>query len=188
MESPVQSATRPKTRRRITNHPEQFKAIELIQRGRMILDVAAADLAAANSILGPFHETSWFFRSALTDARKGWDRLRAQFGITVLENALQEPPATILTLRNPRSKSDDPPAVLIIINGATYRVEPIEGTIEAPHIYRVTRIPDPGDSPYYACRLLDRTTQCDCAEWTYRLANLADDCKHLAALDALGWI
>ena len=48
------------------------------------------------------------------------------------------------------------------------------------------------DGPYYVCRLADGSTQCDCAEWTYQIAENRDGrkthCKHLAALAALGWI
>src|SRR5215216_5757811 len=75
-----------------------FKAVELAQRGRLILDVAAADLEVAESALGPFHPTSWHFRNALAEARRSWDRLRADFGGATLDAALAEPPATVLTL------------------------------------------------------------------------------------------
>ena len=50
---------------------------------------------------------------------------------------------------------------------------------------------DHDNGPYYVCRLRDGSTQCDCAEWTYRVAE-ADrpglQCKHLAGLEALGWV
>ncbi len=42
------------------------QAVELVQRGRMILDVAAADLEAAEAALGPFHPTAWHFRAPWT--------------------------------------------------------------------------------------------------------------------------
>ena len=46
----------------------------------MILDVATADLEAAEALLGPAHPTAWHFRQALDEARRSWDRLRAKFG------------------------------------------------------------------------------------------------------------
>ena len=56
------------------------RVVELAQRGRMILDVSAADLEAAEAACGPFHPTAWHFRTALQEARLSWDRLRAEFG------------------------------------------------------------------------------------------------------------
>src|SRR4051794_6588963 len=141
-----------------------WKSIELAQRGRLILDVAAADLEVAESALGPFHPTSWHFRNALAEARRSWDRLRADFGGAALDAALDEPPATVLTL------GDDAPggplAVLVPITGQAYRVERVPGTPPAPIQWRLTRLRPPlEDGPYYACRLADGSTQCDCAEW-----------------------
>src|SRR6478735_4239589 len=75
-----------------------FKSVELAQRARMILDVAAADLEVAETRLGPFHETTWHFRHALAEARRSWDRLRAEFGTAALDAALAEPPLTVVTL------------------------------------------------------------------------------------------
>src|SRR6187399_691008 len=74
------------------------QAVELAQRGRMILDVSAVDLETAESALGAFHPTAWHFRAALDEARRAWDRLRAQFGIAALKAALDEPALTFLTL------------------------------------------------------------------------------------------
>ena len=153
----------------------------------MMLDVAAADLQAAEERLGPFHETTWHFRRALADARDGWDRLRARYGLRALEDALSEPPATVLTLG--RDAAGDPLAILIVVAGRTYRVERLAGTPEAPAIYRLSRLPARDDGPLYLCRLADGSTQCDCAEWTYQIADRSpDDCKHLASLTALGWL
>ena len=64
----------------------------------MILDVTAADLEAAESVHGPFHPTAWHFRNAWYEARKAWDRLRAELGGARLEAALEECSATVLAL------------------------------------------------------------------------------------------
>ncbi len=164
------------------------RVVELAQRGRMILDVAAADLDAAEARLGPFHETTWFFRNALAEARRSWDRLRAEFGTATLDAALAELPLTVLNLGG--EPSGAPRALLIPIAGKTYRVEAIEGTPLAPVQFRLTRLPALEDGPYYVCRLADGSTQCDCAEWIYQVADNpgAPPCKHLAALATLGWI
>src|SRR3954447_15594100 len=105
------------------------RVVEVVQRGRMILDVSAADLEAAEAAYGPFHPTAWHFRNALNEARRSWDRLRAEFGGAVLEAALNEPPLTILVLGGD-GESDgyrDPPPppatlVLVPIRGQTYCV------------------------------------------------------------------
>jgi hypothetical protein len=165
------------------------RAVELAQRGRMILDVASADLEAAEHRLGPFHPTSWHFRQAKADAERAWDRLRAEFGGSTLESALARPPITFLTIGG--DNGELPPVVLIPIAGRTYRAERIVGTPLAPTQWRLTRLSPPLENgPYYACRLKDGSTQCDCAEWAYRDESNGDPgpCKHLAALAALGWI
>src|SRR5206468_1618888 len=124
--------------------------------------------------------------------------------------ALGEPPLTVLALgpgadtcspdRAGRWPMPEPagngngsaaPVLLIPIAGQTYRVLRVAGTALAPLQWRITRLHPPlDDGPYYACRLRDGTTQCDCAEWTYQLADTSPHalCKHLAALAALGWI
>jgi hypothetical protein len=186
------------------------RAVELAQRGRMILDVSAADLEAAEAAYGPFHPTACHFRNALNEAKRSWDRLRAEFGGAALEAALAELPLTVLILggdvepdRAGRGLGPGPgpgpvpspgrpsPLILIPIGGRTYRVQRVEGTALAPIQWRLTRLHPPLENgPYYACRLHDASTQCDCAEWTYRIADTDGRalCKHLAALDALGWI
>lgn len=172
----------------VRNQPsEPPKAVELAQRGKIILDVAAADLEVAEARLGPFHETSRHFREALAEARRSWDRLRARYGTVALETTLNAPPSTVLTIEGIRH---EPVATLILIGGRTYRVEGIAGTDPAPVQWRLTRLPLQEDGPYYACRLRDGTLQCDCAEWTYNVADnpTAAVCKHLAALRFLGWI
>jgi hypothetical protein len=190
------------------------RVIELAQRGRMILDVSTADLEAAEASFGPFHATTWHFRNELNEARRSWDRLRAEFGSAALEAALNEPPFTILELgkaggdashrdgyrdcghaeKRPHAGSpgsSSAPVTLIPIGGQTYRVQGIEGTALAPVQWRLTRLSPPlADGPYFACRLHDGSTQCDCADWTYQSDSNGDRalCKHLRALEALGWI
>ncbi|HKI20298.1 MAG TPA: SWIM zinc finger family protein [Isosphaeraceae bacterium] len=166
-------------------------AVELAQRGRMIVDVAAVDLEAAEAAFGPFHPTTWHFRNALNEARRSWERLRAELGTKVIDAALREPPLTVLTLG--KSAQGSPQVVLVSIAGQTYRTEQVMGTEVAPIQWRLTRLLPPLDhGPYYVCRLADGLTQCDCADWTYQIAQSVDShrilCKHLAALSTLGWI
>jgi len=181
--------------------------VERVQRGRMVVDVCAADLEAAEAALGPFHPTTCHFRAAWHDAQRACDRLRAELGGVVFTTALDQPPAVVLALGPgadayrpnragrwplPRWGTRNGPAVLLIaIGGQTYRVLRVEGTALAPLLWRLTRLTLPlDDGPYYACCLNDGSTQCDCADWTYHIAE-ADPrghCKHLAALAALGWL
>jgi hypothetical protein len=164
----------------------------------MTLDVAAADLDAAEAFHGPFHPTAWFFRNSLNEARHAWERLRAEVGTKQLDAALKGPPVAVLTLGPTRGDddADDSPStsaalVLIPIGGQTYRVQRIAGTDPAPIQWRLTRLHPPlADGPYFACRLDDGSTQCDCADWTYQEAPTGrfSPCKHLRALAALGWI
>jgi hypothetical protein len=160
----------------------------LAQRGRMILDVATADLEAAEQALGPFHPTAWHFRRARDEARRAWDRLRAEFGGAALAAALEEPPLAVLSLGG--DAPGRPAVTLIPIAGKTYRAERVAGTELAPVLWRLTRLLPPADGPYYACRLQDGSSQCDCATWIYQIAEGASPglCKHLAALEALGWL
>ena len=184
-----------------------WQAVELSQRGRMILDVTAADLEASEAANGPFHATTWHFRNAWYEAQRSWDRLRAQIGGATLEAALDEPPLTVLAIgpgsgeyapdRAGRWPMPEPgsgskaPVLLIPIGGRTYRADRVAGTSIAQRIWRLNRLHPPlDDGPYYACRLGDGSTQCDCAEWIYQLADTSPHalCKHLAALAALRWI
>jgi hypothetical protein len=184
-------APRPRPLRDRDESDPQRRAVELAQRGRMILDVSTADLEAAEAAYGAFHATAWHFRNACNEARRSWERLRAELGTKTLEAALNQPPLTVLTLNEPANGS--PSVVLVLIAGQTYRTQRVTGTELAPIQWRLTRLHIPlEDGPYYVCRLADGSTQCDCAEWTYRIAETDNGrkthCKHLAALAALGWI
>jgi hypothetical protein len=184
---PTQPAN-PRIRRDSSESPF-FRTAALVQRGRMILDVAVADLEAAEALLGPLHPTSWHFRQALADARQAWEHLHAEIGSDALKSALAQPPVACLTLGE--EKPEGPKATLIPIGGETYRAERVAGTTLAPVQWRLTRLgKSNGIDPYYTCRLRDGSTQCDCADWTFRVldANAPGQCKHLAALKALGWL
>jgi hypothetical protein len=186
---PAPLGRKPSLRDRDPSDPLR-RVVELAQRGRMILDVSAADLEVAEAALGPFHPTTWHFRNALHEARRSWDRLRAEFGRATLDEALNEAPLTVLTL-GAEGREAAPRAILIPIAGQTYGADRVEGTELAPVQWRIARLTPPlDDGPYYVCRLQDGSTQCDCAEWTYQIADIdpRGTCKHLAALAALGWI
>lgn len=178
----------------------------------MVLDVTAADLKAAEEAYGPFHPTAWHFRTAWHEAMRSWDCLRARVGGATLEAALEEPPRVVLALGpgapgytpdpsgrwplpqpQPPGPGSAPPApvLLVPIAGKTYQVLRAAGGPLAPRIWRLTRMNPPlDDGPYYACRLHDHSTQCDCAEWAYGpdAAHPRPLCKHLAALASLGWL
>jgi hypothetical protein len=165
--------------------------VELVQRGRLILDVSAADLEVAEAAFGAFHPTTWHFRNSLNEAQRSWERLRAEVGTKVLEAALEQPPLTALALGE--STNTQPEVVLILIAGQTYRPQRVTGTELAPIQWRLTRLRPPLENgPYYVCRLANGLTQCDCANWTYQIAETekahTSRCKHLDALHALGWI
>jgi SWIM zinc finger len=164
---------------------------ELAQRGRLILDVSSAGLETAEAALGAFHPTTWQLRNLLGEARRSWERLRAALGTKILEAALSQPPLTTLTLDE--NSNGSPCVVLVLIEGKTYRAQQVPGTELAPIQWRLTRLHPPLENgPYYVCRLANRSTQCDCAEWTYRIAETSAArgtyCKHLAALISLGWL
>src|SRR3954466_3546438 len=84
-------------RERDESDPER-RAVELAQRGRIILDVSIADLEAAEAVHGAFHPIAWHFRNACNEARRSWDRLRAELGTRALEAALERPPLVVLPL------------------------------------------------------------------------------------------
>jgi hypothetical protein len=166
-------------------------AVELVQRGRLILDVSVADVEAAEAAFGAFHPTTWHFRNGLNEAQRSWERLKAELGAKTVAAALEELPLTTLALDEPTN--GQPGVVLILIAGQTYRPQRVVGTDLAPVQWRLTRLRPPLENgPYYVCRLANGSTQCDCADWTYRIAETNDAraarCKHLAALAALGWI
>jgi hypothetical protein len=157
----------------------------------MILDVSMADLEVAENRFGPFHSTTWHFRNALGEAQHTWALLQAELGSKFIETALNQPPLTVLTLGE--SNSDPKSVKLVLIAGQTYRYQAVPGTDLAPMQWRLTRLNSPlVHGPYYICQLADGSTQCDCAEWTYRIAETGNtrrnQCKHIGALAALGWI
>ena len=84
-------------RDRDESDPER-RAVELAQRGRIILDVSIADLEAAEAVHGAFHPIAWHFRNACNEARRSWERLRAELGTRALKAALERPPLVILPL------------------------------------------------------------------------------------------
>ena len=97
------------------------------------------------------------------------DLAKAELGTKAVEAALEEPPLTALALDE--STNGQPGVVLILIAGQTYRPQRVAGTELAPVQWRLTRLRPPlEDGPYYVCRLADGSTQCDCANWTYRIA------------------
>jgi hypothetical protein len=121
------------------NNCELTRAVvELAQRGRLILDVSSADLEAAEAVFGDFHPTTWHFRNSLNEARRSWERLRAEFGTKVLEAALSQPPLTTLTLGEQAKGS--PRVILLLIGGKTYRAQHVTGTELAPVQWRLTRL------------------------------------------------
>jgi hypothetical protein len=165
--------------------------VELVQQGRLILDVSVADLEAAEASFGALHPTTWYFRTALNEAQHSWERLCAELGMGAVEAALAEPPLTALTVGESRNALDN--VVLILIGGQTYRPQRVPGSELAPVQWRLTRLSPPLENgPYYVCRLADGSTQCDCADWIYQInqatSNPRVHCKHLAALTALAWI
>ena len=170
------------------------RSVELAQRARITLDVAAVDLEAAEASLGALHPTTWFFRNSLNEARTAWERLCAEVGLRKIEAALKEPPVAVINLRSQGSDhvTGHPEGVVLIsITGQTYRAQRIAGTASAPIQWRLTRLHPPlEDGPYFACRLDDGSTQCDCAGWTYQAdpTGRRAPCKHLKALTSLGWI
>ncbi len=182
--STISLPSRPHSRRPRDPSDPAFKAVELAQRGRMILDVTSADLEVAEERLGPFHETTW--HSQRWPSGAAWrDSPPPPADRRPLE-ALEEPPLTLLSLGE--SDNRDPQAVLLVISGATYAVQRVAGTALAPVLWRLFRIPPSEEGPYYLARLHDGSTQCDCAEWTYQVADVvgAPPCKHLAGLRAAG--
>jgi hypothetical protein len=184
MDAALRTPTPPRRRTRPNlRAPLARRDIERVQRARILLDVATVDLEAAEQLVGPFHATACHFRERLAEFRRDWDRLRAELGTRVLEAALAAPPVALVEL-------DRTAWWLVLIGGRTYGVEPVPPTPLAPVLWRLVHLPRHEDGPYYAARLRDGTARCDCAEWTYQVADLpgAPPCKHLAALEFLGWL
>lgn len=193
------AVSRPRLRN--PDDPSQ-RAIEVAQRGRIVLDLATTELASMERRLGPFHEKTWVCRRTLAEALRAWDRLRAAYGRAALEAALERPPAAVMTFGGSCGAEGLPRAVLMVIGGRTYRARKLEGSSAAPTIWRLDRVPPADPSaladdpfaldPYHAVRLADGATRCDCGEWVFSIDGVDDHptglCKHLAALRALGWV
>lgn len=198
--SPARSRPIPRPLRDRDESDPERRAVELAQRGRIILDVSIADLEVAEAVHGAFHPIAWHFRNACNEARRSWDRLRAELGTRTLEAALIQPPLVVMTLGEDSGQNvaagtvgDRPRVRLLVIGGKTYCAQRVAGTALAPIQWRLTRPHPPLENgPYFACRLAGGATQCDCAEWTYQVAENPDArlgvCKHIAALASLGWI
>ena len=137
-------ATTPRPPRSLRDRDEsdpERRAVELAQRGWMILDVSLADLEAAESAFGAFHPTAWHFRNACNEARRSWERLRAELGTKTLEAALNQPPLAVDPGRgHGRSTRKTRRTVLIVIAAQTYCVERVAGTELAPIQWRMTRL------------------------------------------------
>jgi len=165
--------------------------IELVQRGRMILDLAEADYEEVVGRRGHDREAAWQCRNTLTEASQSWQRLVEDLGMDTVQTALRQPSQSAIHLESVGHKGQT--ISLILIGGSTYTVMREPGVELAPVQWRVARLkPNVEPDPYYVCRLANGTFQCDCAEWIYRIAETdrlrTTHCKHSAALHALGWI
>lgn len=186
------------------------RIVELVQRGRIALDVATADLDVAEGRLGVFHPTTLHFRRVAEEARRAWERLRATYGPRALARALEADPIALLTLDDGRDDGRAP-WLLMVIGGRVHAARKLDPAEDAPVIWRLRRFPDLDDDPLHVCRLADGSLQCDCAQWIYELADPRGGiegegegegpggrpgtatappapCKHQAALRSLGWL
>ena len=112
-----------------------------------------------------------------------WTRLWNEFGGGIIQTALDCHPIATTTMGNGTS--------LFLIDGETYVFQRAHGARLAEMQWELAKLND-GANPYYACRLANGTLQCDCADWTYRVAEsngaTCTHCKHLRALASLGLI
>ncbi len=117
-----------------------------------------------------------------------WENLREEVGDDAIEQALGFHPISFVTLDDSHTRC------LVSVYGHTYLCEQAEGTALAQIQWRMGRVEtaEGYTGPYFACRLADGTMQCDCADWTYRVAlspsATVAHCKHLRALASLGRI
>jgi hypothetical protein len=161
--------------------------IERIQRLRAILDLSELDLQAIEAQLGPFAESTWGHRRVLADARRAWGRLSLGLGPDIVARSLASPPAAVVRVGNPKRG-----AAALVVGGRTYLAMRV---FDPPPLvrtmWRVLPVTlDTRDEPYYVTRLRDGSSRCDCADWYFRIAEQPQEgtCKHIAALDSLGWL
>ncbi len=167
------------------------RVVELVQRGWMILEAATADVEVAESQPTPSEEMLWSCRSTLAEAVRAWEALKAELGPQTVRAALEAPTTSALELSPTGSRGRS--VALVLIGGFTYAAVRVPGVELAPIQWRIIRLRGHHEiDPYYVCRLADGAIQCDCAEWTYRIAETERHgkahCKHSAALVELGWI
>src|SRR5262249_22701103 len=125
-------------RERDESDPER-RAVELAQRGRIILDVSIADLEAAEAVHGAFHPIAWPCRSAGSEPGRGGRRPRPVPGRSPGGAAPRRPPLVIMPLGEDRTGRALTRAILIVIAGRTYCLQRVSGTELAPVQWRLTR-------------------------------------------------
>lgn len=168
---------------------------ELVQRGRMIVELAAADLHAAEAAYGTAHEITWRFRNQLNEARVSWSHLCAELGPRAIERALSQPPASFLALEPTRSGRGD--VNLFCLEGTTFRatrsLNTARGATEWHLASLASSLAEGLTRPrvrFTVSRARDGSRCCDCAEvrGAEGVTHDGSHCKHVRALLALGWI
>ncbi len=166
------------------------RVIERVQRLKIVLAVATVDLEVAIDRFGAFSEHTWSHRRLLADARRAWERVRADLGQVDLGRALARPPIVSLPIGG-----DSARIRAISIGGQCYlvhRAVPVEYQLRSfCNLLAIETRPSARPSePYRVFRLRNGDTQCDCADWYFRIAEQPRPgaCKHIAALESLGWL
>ena len=75
-------------------------AAELVQRGRLILDVSVADLEAAEATFGAFHPHNLALSQCLNEAQRSWERLRGRVGHQAHRGCTRSAPVDYADLGN----------------------------------------------------------------------------------------